>query len=138
MSVTIFVSIQIHNVKIVCHSKQFRHRLQSVIIVARWKLSVVCKIYKRYKNHTRYGIAVYSVLCSTMYKSRRHTRTSFSMTFSMYSTVRTLVSPVAGHTYSSVRRVMRSSNNFSFSLTASIWPGFVRNAIRGRGHFYNL
>lgn len=64
--------------------------------------------------------------------------TSFSITFSMYSTVRTLVSPVAGHTYSSVRSVILSSNNFSFSLTASIGPGFVRNAIRGRGHFYNF
>lgn len=59
------------------------------------------------------------------------------MTFSMYSMVRTLISPVFGQTNSSVRRVMRSFNNFSFSLTANIWPGFVRNAIRGRGHFYN-
>lgn len=78
-----------------------------------------------------------TVQLRTVVYSCVQSRTSFSITFSMYSTVRTLVSPVAGQTYSSVRSVIRSSNNFSFSFTASIGPGFVRNAIRGRGHFYN-
>lgn len=56
----------------------------------------------------------------------------------MYSTVRSLVSPVVGQTYSSALNVILSFNSFSFSFTASIGPGFVRNAIRGRGQLYNL
>lgn len=63
-------------------------------------------------------------------------RTSFSISFSIYSTVRTLVSPEIGQTYSSVLEVIFSSNNFSFSLMARIGPCLVRMAIRGTFHGY--
>lgn len=57
--------------------------------------------------------------------------TSFSISFSTYSTVRTHFSPVVSSTYSSVRLVTVSPSTFSLSLTL-VLPGLVRTANFGK------
>lgn len=63
--------------------------------------------------------------------------TSVSMTFSIYSTVRNLGSPVIGQCTSSVRCVIFSSRIFSVSRTINA-PGRDLTAIRGNTRDLNI
>lgn len=63
--------------------------------------------------------------------------TSFSISFSTYSTVRTHFSPVTSSTYSSVRLVIVSPSTFSLSLT-TVFPGFVRTSNFGKSALEGL
>lgn len=85
-------------------------------------------MYKKFSSHFHFLIKMQIFLIN-------FSLTSLSMTFSTYSNVCIVGSPVVGSGTSSVRWIIFSSSTVSFSLTVS-WPG--RSFIAIRGNFKRL